>query len=460
MQNRGHPHTFTSLEIAKAEGEDTRFASVSLETLLDSPVYAARYAKWMSLATTAISSVWFNLVAERPRELAIPSEQVEQLQRMVKQAHAAFGPPPFGRYEIIARMSDDRSSGGIEHRGSSEISMASAYFRDWAGQLNNRDIVAHEFVHAWNGLYRVPADLWAPTPNVPQGTSLLWVYEGLTEFWGRILAARAGLRSTEETLDKLAADAAEVANRPGRQWRPLSDDVNYPAFMLRQGVPWHDWQRRKDYYLEGVMLWLNVDAILRERSDGRRSIDDFARTFFAGASASEPARTYTFSDLGVALNAVVPFDWPKFFHTWINGHEELDTSAGFVKMGWRLAYTDTPSATFRQNEQEIAVTDLSYSLGLTVANDGMVRTVSWDSPAYRANIAPRVRIVAIGNKSFSPADLIAAVRNAVHTPISLMWEQDGRRLTKLLDYQGTLRYPRLERVQGRFDQIQALLAPR
>jgi predicted metalloprotease with PDZ domain len=451
---------FTSLELVEAKGGDMGFAPVSLETLLDSPVHAARYAKRVPLMTTAAGSVWFDLLAERPADLAGPSEQINQLRRMVTQTQATFGPAPFGRYEIIARMSDNGSSGGTEHRRSSEISIASGYFREWAGQLNNRDIVAHEFVHAWNGLYRVPADLWAPTPNVPQGTSLLWVYEGLTEFWGRVLAARSGLRSTEETLDKLATDAAEVTNRSGRQWRPLSDDVNYPAFMLRQPVPWRDWQRRKDYYLEGVMLWLDVDAILRERSGGSRSMDDFARTFFAGASASGPARTYTFSELCVALNAVVPFDWSEFLRNWINGHEALDTSAGLVKMGWHLTYTDTPSATFQQNEQELGITDLSYSLGLTVADDGTVRTVAWNSSAYRASMAPGVKIVAISSESFSPANLIAAVKNAVQTPISLTWQQDGRSVTQVLDYQGTLRYPRLERVQGRFDRIQILLAPR
>ena len=300
---------FTSLDLTHTDDDWLRFGPVNLEHLLDAPVLAGRYAARVPLVQDGPGAVTLDLIATRPDDLTIPADRVSDLRRMVTQTQAVFGASPFGRYEVLARMSDDGASGGTEHRASAEIGMASSYFRDWAAQLNNRDIVAHEFVHAWNGLYRVPADLWAPTPNVPQAGSLLWMYEGQTEFWARVLAARAGLRSREETLDKLAMDAAEVANRPGRAWRPLSDDVNYPSFMLRQSVPWRDWQRRKDYYLEGVMLWLDVDAILRQQSKGRRGIDDFAHDFFAGAEARRPARTYTFDDICAALHRVAPFDW-------------------------------------------------------------------------------------------------------------------------------------------------------
>ena len=379
---------------------------------------------------------------------------------MVTQARAVFGAPPFARYEVLARMRDDGSSGGTEHRESAEIEMASAYFRDWTGQLNNRDIVAHEFVHAWNGLYRVPADLWAPTPNVPQSGSLLWMYEGQTEFWGRVLAARAGLRSIDETLDKLALDAAEVENRPGRAWRPLSDDVNYPSFMLRQSVPWRDWQRRKDYYLEGVMLWLNVDAMLREQTNGRRGIDDFARDFFAGAGPETPARTYTFDDLCAALSRVAPFDWAGFLRRWIDGHGEMNTSEGLERLGWRLTYTDQPTPTFQQNEQELGGVDLPYAIGLTVSDSGRVRTVAWDGPAFRAGMAPGVRIMTVAGAPYTSDALRNAVRNSIMTPLALTWEQDGHSITRTIEYRRGLRYPRLERIAGHPDGLAALLTAR
>ncbi|WP_260596909.1 peptidase M61 [Sphingomonas endolithica] len=451
---------FTSLDIVQALQGRLRFKPVSLEQLLDAPVLAGRHAARVPLAPDGPGAVTLDLVATRAGDLAIPPDRIDGLRRMVMQARAVFGPPPFGRYEVLARMSDDGSSGGTEHRASAEIGMASSYFRDWAGQLNNRDIVAHEFVHAWNGLYRVPADLWAPTPNTPQGGSLLWMYEGQTEFWGRVLAARAGLRSREETLDKLALDAAEVANRAGRAWRPLSDDVNYPSFMLRQSVPWRDWQRRKDYYLEGVMLWLDIDAMLREQTSGRRGIDDFARDFFAGAGPEEPARTYTFDDLCAALHRVAPFDWAGFLNRWIDGHGEVSTSEGLERLGWRLTYTPERTPTFEQNEQELGGADLSYSVGLTVADDGRVRAIAWGGPAFRAGMAPGVRITAVAGAPYTQGAIRDAVRNTVTTPVALTWEQDGRSVTRTIDYRGGLRYPRLQRIAGRADGLAALLAAR
>jgi predicted metalloprotease with PDZ domain len=451
---------FTSLDIDHPQGGTLRFRPVSLERLLDAPVLAGRHAIRVPLSQEGPGAVTLDLVAAQPGDLAIPPGRIADLRRMVTQARAVFGTPPFARYEVLARMSDDGSSGGTEHRASSEIGMASSYFRDWTGQLNNRDIVAHEFVHAWNGLYRVPADLWAPTPNVPQSGSLLWVYEGQTEFWARVLAARAGLRSRDDTLDKLALDAAEVANRPGRAWRPLSDDVTYPSFMLRQPVPWRDWQRRKDYYLEGVMLWLDVDAILREQTRGRRGIDDFARDFFAGAGADTPARTYTFDDLCAALRRVAPFDWAGFLRRWIDGHGELNTSEGLERLGWRLTYTPQPTPTFRQNEQELGVADLSYSVGLTVADDGRVRTVAWGGPAFRAGMAPGVRIKSIAATPYSRSGLDRAVQNTVATPLTLTWDQDGRSFTRTIEYRAGLRYPRLEHIPGRRDGLAVLLTSR
>lgn len=451
---------FSSLDVVHAEDGKLDFKPVSLERLLDAPVLAGRHTTRIPLAPDGPGSVTLDLVATQAGDLAIPSDRVGDLRRMVTQTRAVFGPPPFGRYDVLARMSDDGSSGGTEHRASAEIGMASSYFRGWPGQLNNRDIVPHEFVHAWNGIYRVPADLWAPTPNVPQSGSLLWMYEGQTEFWARVLAARAGLRSREETLDKLALDAAEVANRPGRAWRPLSDDVNYPSFMLRQSVPWRDWQRRKDYYLEGVMLWLDIDAMLREQTGGRRGIDDFAHHFFAGASAEGPVRTYTFDDLSAALYRVAPFDWVGFLHRWVDRRGEFDTSEGLERHGWRLIYTAEPTLTFAQNEQDLGGADLSYSIGLTVADDGRVRSVAWDGPAFRAGMAPGDRITAIRGTPYTRSALQDAVRVTAMHPAALSWAHDGSFVTRTIDYRGGLRYPRLIRIAGRPDGLAGLLTAR
>ncbi|WP_425435505.1 M61 family metallopeptidase [Luteimonas chenhongjianii] len=450
----------SSLDVEAMQAGTIELAPVPLDTLLDSPLHAARHLSRIPLDSAGDAPITLNLMASRAEDLDLPPERKAELGRMLEQVAAVFGPAPFERYEFLARLEDDASTGGAEHRSSSEISLPSNYFRDWPAQLNGRDIIPHELVHAWNGLFRVPADLWTPTPNMPQGGSLLWVYEGQTEFWGRILAARAGLRSRQDTLDQLALDAAEVANRPGRAWRSLSDDVRYPAFMLQRAVPWRDWQRRKDYYREGVLLWLWVDALLRERSDGRQGMDDFARVFFAVPSADAPARTYTFESLCAALDAIAPHDWAGELRAWVDGHEELDTTVGLVRHGWQLAYTDTPTAAFQQQQDEDGVIDLSYSIGLAVNDKGVVRAVNWNGPAFAAGLAPGTRIVSVHGQPFDGERLVAAVRDAQRSPIQLLVEQDGERVERTIPYRGTLRYPHLARVAGRPDTLTPLLAPR
>jgi predicted metalloprotease with PDZ domain len=431
----------------------------TLEALLDSPVYAAQLATRISL-TAGDAPVTLTAMAAAATPLVIPPERVDALRRMVAQTRRVFGAAPFARYDFLVRLGNDLSTGGTEHRAAGGITLPAGYFDDWSHQLLDRDIFPHELVHAWNGLYRTPADLWAPTPNVPQSGSLLWVYEGQTEFWGRVLAARAGLRSTQETLERLALDAAEVSQRPGRAWRPLADDVTYPAFMLRQPVRWRDWQRRRDYYDEGVLLWLAVEARLRERSGGRRGLDDFAHAFFAGATPDAPTRTYTFEALCAALEAVAPGDWSGFLTTWLEAHDELDPSAGLRALGWVLVFSDTPTETFRQHEAELGGVDLSYSLGIVVTAEGRIGAVSWQRSAFTAGLSPGGKIMTVGSQPFSIERLLDAVRRSEMVPIRLTVEQDGRQGDYRLRYRGPLRYPRLERSGEYPDRLTALLAPR
>lgn len=450
---------FTAMEVEATQGSALRFRETTLETLLDSPVLAGRYTARVPLTAPGRGEVSLDLVAPGPGDLAIPPARTAELRKLMQQMRAVFGSTPFERYEILARLNDDGASGGTEHRTSSENELPSSHFRDWPGQILSRDLIAHEIVHAWNGFYRTPADLWAPTPNVPVAGSLLWMYEGQTEFWGRVLATRAGQFTPAELRDRLAIEAAEIAARPGRAWRPLSDDVNYPTFMLRQPVPWRDWQRRRDYYSEGVMLWLAVDAELRERSGGHRGIDDFARRFFAGATPDAPARTYRFDDICRALDEVAPADWAHFLRRWIDAHDELDTSSGLTRHGWRLIFTDTPTAAFRANEDEAGVADLTYSIGLTVRADGTVRAVAWGGPAFQAGMRPGNRIVNVNAAPFDGDVLLNAVRDSANVPVLLTIEDDGTRSEVSIRYAGPLRYPRLERIADRPDTLAALLTP-
>jgi len=452
-------HAFSALEVERSMDDTTVYKPTSLETLTDSPVAASRYVRQINLAPEGALPFRLDLLAERPADLAETPEDLAALRALIDQTGRVFGVPHYAHYDALVTLSDQFSAGGIEHLESAEDNLPADYFTHPDQQLNNRDLIAHEYVHSWNGRFRQPADLWVPTLNEPMRDSLLWVYEGQTEFWGRVLAARSGMRSPKETLDKLALDAAVVAERPGRSWKSLADSSLDPLFVIGHPVPWRDWQRREDYYPEGVMLWLYVDALIREKSGGHKSLDDFAHAFFAIDGGSRITKTYTFDDVCAALNNVTPYDWAGFLRARLDS-QKADVLDGLAHDGWRLTFTDIPTETFRQDEIDAGVSNLSYSIGLAVTKDGNVRTVAWQGPAFDAGLAPGVRIQSVNGKPFAPELLAAAVRASASVPIELGFEADGRSVSARIPYQGPLRYPRLERIAGSKDRIAALLAPR
>ena len=452
-------HAFSALEAARSADDMMVYKTTSLEMLTDSPVGASRYARGIQLAPEDAPPFWLDLLPERSGDVGETRDDLAALRTLIQQTGRVFGAPHYAHYDALVMLSDKLGAGGIEHLESAEDNLPADYFTHRDKQLNNSDLIAHEYVHSWNGRFRQPADMWTPTLNEPMRDSLLWVYEGQTEFWGRVLAARSGLRSPQETRDKLALDAAVVATRSGRAWKSLADSSLDPLFVIGHSVPWRDWQRREDYYPEGVMLWLYVDALIREKSGGHKSLDDFAHSFFGIDGGSRITKTYTFDDVCAALNSVTPYDWASFLHKRLDS-EKADVLDGLERQGWRLVFADTPTDTFRQDEDDAGVSNLAYSIGLAVTKSGDVRTVAWHGPAFDAGLAPGLRIQSVNGKPFAPDVLEAAVRNSATMPIELGYEADGRSVSARIPYRGPLRYPRLERIARNRDRLAAVLAPR
>lgn len=454
-------HAFTSLAFKPDDAGVFRFAPVSLERLVDAPVYAARYWRQIPLGTDAARPVNLDLVADAAGALIVAPVEVNRMKTLVAQTLKVFGAGPYRHYDAIVSLSDALPhSGGIEHLEEGENNLPANYFSDVEKQLDNRDLIAHELVHAWNGRWRQPAGLWTPTFNQPADGSLLWVYEGQTEFWGRVLAARAGMRNRQQTLDKLAMDADFVANRSGRAWKTLQDSSSDATYMAGNRVTWRDWQRREDYYAEGVLLWLDVDARLRELSGGRRGLDDFARPFFKTDGNGANSRTYTFDDVCAALNGIAADDWPAFLRRHLDTHVTADALAGLARAGWKLTYSDVPSATFLQDEQEGEVSNLDDSIGVQIEDDGRVASVRWKGPAFRAGLAPGSRVTQINGQPFSTPALLAAVAASATQPLTIEFKAGVQRKTAMIAYAGGLRYPRLERIPGTPDRLSALLRMR
>jgi predicted metalloprotease with PDZ domain len=437
------------------------FAPESLDRLIDAPVYAGRYVRQMDLKTTRQSAVHLDVLSDAEGDLRMAPATVTPLRALITQTEKVFGPPPFSHYDVLVSLSDELTpGGGQEHLEEGENNMPANFFTDYAHQLSNRDLIAHEYIHAWNGRYRQPAGLWSPTFNQPTDPSLLWVYEGQTEFWGRVLAARSGMRTYQETLDKLALDAALVANRPGREWKNLADSTLDALYMPGHSPTWRDWQRREDYYPEGVLLWLDVDARLRELSQGKVTLDDFARQFFAAHGRSEPTTTYTFEDVCAALDALVASDWKSFLQEHLATHDMQAVMAGLKRAGWKLAYTSVPTETFQQDQAEAGVVDLSYSIGLQARENGTVRAVVWNGPAFRAGMKPGSKITKVNGHAFTTAVLLSAISASAQEPIHLSVQSGNIFRDVTIPYAGTLRYPKLERIPGTSDLLTPLLSSR
>jgi predicted metalloprotease with PDZ domain len=454
----------TALETASGSGYTTTFKPVPFNTLVDSPVFAGRYFERVDLDPGAPAPVHMDIVADRPDQLTISPQELQAHRNLVQQAYRAFGSHHYDHYDFLLSLSKVMSGIGLEHHRSSEDGTNTEYFKAWDKTIASRDLLSHEFTHSWNGKFRRPADLWTPNFNVPMRDSLLWVYEGQTQFWGTVLAARAGLWTKQQALDALAADAATFANRAGLQWRPLQDTTNDPITTQRRPIPWRSWQRSEDYYGQGELIWLDADTLIRQKSGGKKSLDDFAKAFFGINNGSYVTVTYNFDDVVRTLNSVLPYDWAGFLRTRLDAVGQPAPLDGFTRGGYKLVYTDKPSEFSKSNEHVRKINDLLYSLGVTIdeKEHGMIYEVLWGGPAFKAGVVIGSQIVGINGVAYDGDDLKDAITAAKsnNAPIQLLIKRGDRYMTVTVNYHGGLRYPHLERINGTPALLDELLAPR
>ena len=438
------------------------FKTVDFATLVDSPMFAGRYFKRIDLDPGAKVPVHLNIVADEAKYLEIKPDQLKAHQELVKQAYKLYGSQHYNHYDFLFALSNKLSGIGLEHHRSSENGVAAEYFTDWSKQAAERDLLAHEYTHSWNGKFRRPADLATPNFNVPMGDTLLWVYEGQTQYWGNVLAARSGLHSAEQARDGLALVVANYAdNRPGFSWRNVQDTTNDPTIAQRRPLPYRNYQLSEDYYSAGALVWLAVDAKLRELSHEKKSLDDFARAFFGVDNGDWKVKTYTFGDVVTTLNGIVPHDWATFLR------ERVDANAppldGLAAAGWKLVYTDKPSDYQKNAEGASKTNNFATSIGLMLAQDGgRITDVRWNGAAFKAGIAPGGMLVAVNGREYKSERLVDALKEAKgnNAPIELLIKNGDLYKTFRVDYREGLKYPHLERIPGTVDRLSAIFAPR
>lgn len=453
----------TALPVAHQSGDEIEFKSVSLNRLVDSPVIAGEYLRVVNVTPPGEPIHHeMDIAADSAAALNMSPQLVQDYTNLVAETGALFGTRHYRDYHFLLTLSDHVAHFGLEHHESDdsrvpEMSLVEAGPRDLMATL-----LPHEFVHSWNGKFRRPLDLSPPYYEEPMKTDLLWVYEGLTDYLGPLLAARTGLWTPEQYREYLAMISAMLGpGRPGRTWRPLQDTADAAQILYFAPDQWTNWRRTTDYYEEGDLLWLEVNTTIRSLTHGRKSLKDFCHLFYGGPNLGPQLKPYTFDDLVSALNQTAPYDWAKFLHDHLESTSPEPPLGGIEAAGWKLVYNDQEPELMRTSEDVHHSMNMAYSIGLLLQDDGDVQDCTVGSPAYRAGISAGMRLVAVNGRAFTPAVLRDALRagESSSQPLRLLVVNDDYYHTYSLDYHGGERYPHLVREEGKPDLLDAISSP-
>jgi predicted metalloprotease with PDZ domain len=451
--------------LSSSSAGDISFSPVPLDMLVDSPVLAGRFFKEIPLAPEISPKHYLDLAADGPEDLDISSDEIEQFSNLVRETGALYRSRHYASYHFLLTLSDSVAHFGLEHHQSSDDRVEARNFLDEDLSLLNGSLLPHEFTHSWNGKYRRPAGLATPDFQQPMKGDLLWVYEGLTEYFGDVLAARSGIWTPDQYRAMLASSAAELDHRPGRTWRDLQDTATAAQILYSANDQWDNWRRSVDYYPEGELIWLEADTTIRQLSNDKRSLNDFCARFLgAGGNTRPMVSPYTFEDLMANLNAVQPNDWTSFFNQRLTSKAPRAPLGGITQGGYRIEYSDQPNEFIRAAESRDHAVNAWYSLGIHVS-DLTIHDVLLDSPAYAAGLGPDMKLIAINGRKATDELLRAAIHDSKtsQAPIELIVENTGFFKLIKLDYHEGEKYPHLVRDNAKpalLDDILKPLVPR
>jgi predicted metalloprotease with PDZ domain len=439
------------------------YAPTNVEQLEDSPLIMGQYFKEFPLAPDVTPKHYIDVVADEDGDQNLRPALLAELNNLVHETGAMYASRHYYAYHFLLTLTDNTAGEGLEHGQSSDNGVGEKGFSDPAHQLPNADLLALEFTHSWNGKYRRPDGLYQPDFATPEKGEGLWVYEGMTQYLGNVLAARSGLKNAAEYRDIIAASAANLDNKPGREWR-TTEDTAIASSILRGGTPnWSNWKRGQDYYQEGELLWLDIDTLIRSKTNNKKSLNDFERIFLGkGGNTGPLIDPYSRAELISDLNEVMPYDWAAFLHQRVDEINPRADLAGFTQGGWRLTYADKPTASERRAAGPRASgINVWYSIGIRVGADGTMSDVKVHGPADVAHLAPTEKILAVDGRTFSGDRLREAIRKAKGTtePIHLIVESQSYIRMADLNYHDGERYPTLERIEGTPDLLDEITKP-
>ncbi|MCU1303215.1 MAG: peptidase protein [Candidatus Sulfotelmatobacter sp.] len=443
----------TPLPISNQSGNEIRFSTVSLTTLVDSPVITGEFLKVVKLADDPLTEM--DIAADSAAALAAPQEVWDHYKSLIEQTNKLFGAHHYRDYHFLLSLSDHVAHFGLEHHESDDSRIDERGLVDDTARKLSASLLPHEYVHSWNGKYRRPADLATPDYQQPMQDDLLWVYEGLTNYLGTVLTARSGLHTPEQERDDLALTAAALDHTPGRSWRNLQDTADAAPQLYFSPQAWHSWRRGVDFYDEDTLNWLWVDVIIRQQSKGKKTIDDFCHLFHGAPNTPPMVKPYTFDDVINALNQVVPYDWRSFWMERLTNHGPGAPLGGIEGSGWKLAYDDTQSEMERGAESNYHIVDASYSVGLHLREDGTITDTIEGMSAAQSGIGPGMKLIAVNGRKYSAEVLHDALQSGKSgtAPLDLLVENTDYYKSYKLDYHGGDRYPHLVRDETKPDLL-------
>jgi predicted metalloprotease with PDZ domain len=460
------PHDWdfgTALPVASRNGDTVVFNTVTLATLVDSPLDMGRYSRHIVLWRGSDGATYeLDAFADAPQDLDFPEAIVSAYRRVAPEAIALYGARHWIHYHALLTLSDAIGFEGIEHHSSSDDRAPADFMTNPKWQFVAGDLLTHEFSHSWNGKYRRPADLTTPNFQVPMKTDLLWVYEGMNQYLGDLISFRAGIRKPSDYPEYLASIYARMDTEPGRDTTPLIDLTTGAPYLYETGGEYPSIRRTAgDFYTEGELLWLDADTIIRTLSHGTKSLDTFLH-LYAGPPSGPPATiTYTRAQIEELLNRVQPYDWHAFFQRYVYEVAPHPPTDELARSGWKLVYTEKPNAFIEAQEALRHVIDDWYSIGARLTMKGKVLDVREGSPAWEAGLAPGMEIEAVNGQAFSPEVLSYELKQAEHSgaPIEMIVEGSGWFKQLAVNYHGGPLYPHLVRIPGTQNLLARIMAP-
>jgi len=455
----------SALPVGSRSGDRVDFNTVTLETLVDSPTDMGRYVKHITTWTgTDGAATYLDLFADAPEDLKIDDKVIDAYKRLTPEAMALYGGRHWNVYHAELTLSDAIGFQGIEHHQSSDDRADDSFLTDEDEQLSGGDLVPHEFSHSWNGKYRRPFDLQQPNFNdpYPEHTELLWQYEGMNQYMGDLLSFRAGIRDPKDYPEYLASVYASLAYEPGRNTTSILDTTTGAPYYYCCASGWYSSLRRTagDFYSEGELMWLDADTIIRQQTHGQKSLDDYTKLFAGGISGPKVV-TYTREDIENYLNQVTPYDWHGFFEKYVYQIAPVPPTDEIERSGYKLVWNDKSNKFIDGRSAGEHQANSWYDVGTRVNGNGSVGDVREDSAAWKAGLAPRMKILAVNGRAFSIKIWKNAITDAKGTtsPIVLLIQDAGYISTINVDYHDGIRYPHLERIDGTPDMLSDIMRP-